>query len=919
MDVLTYDSADVLTYTLVMTNIILIIIVIKFAYFDKRQAEKLQKQSELYYQSLVDYNPYIVLIVDNQGKITNVNSKGIKLLKDNYEQIISRSIFSYFHDKDRLMVEDQFHDLTNTKQAKFEASIQGGEGKWIPMFITFVPIILDNKITGSFVILRDNTELIEYKERIKKAQRDLYETISRQQGMTFKYIKREDRYLYTLCEGELIYKLGFSPYEVVGKDIRDLLPEEMARKIIQVYNQAWSGKVSYYEETINGVDFYVSLSPVIINGKTIEVIGSAVDITDRKRAEKNLEENEKFFKNILMQMSEGVVLYGANDHKVALNENVYKMLGLSREEYPALTTTNRILPFIKEDGSPITLENNPINITLKTGTKIKGAVMGIKREEKTTWLSVNTKLLNQEGIPTVLMTFSDITIQKEQEIKLRESNALRRTLIDSLPFGIIVFNNNLKTVALNKPFCQIVALDEPLKNLVGRNLIDYQLTIFDDLEKEQKRIMKIVSDKEPVVDEIVTSDNRMLKRSYFPFYMDGLLKGHLFMLEDITEGKELEKKILFAKEEAEKANIAKSEFLSKMSHELRTPLNGILGFSQLLELDQTLTSQQQMFVQEILKGGRHLLSLINEILDLSRIEIGQLKLLNETLLISTAIEECISMVGPTAIEKGVMIVNDTNKCIDKYVHVDHIRLKQIIINLLDNAIKFNKKKGTVTISCELQNDSLIIHVLDTGIGIPAEEHSFIFEPFYRVENTNVDGTGIGLSLVKQLIQLMGGKIEVHSHVGEGSVFSFSFPIVDSNPKHVHPNENEMVQFPKERKNTVLYIEDNQSNIQLVSEILGPIPGVTLLTALTGKDGIKVAKDKKVDLILLDIHLPDLNGMEVLEKLKSDGKTKDIPVIAVSANAVQDHIDIAIDNGVKDYITKPFDIKYFLSVVLKYLL
>jgi PAS domain S-box-containing protein len=917
MNLLSFDS-NLLTYTLVMSNVILIITVITLAYYRKRPAEELQKITEIHYQSLVENNPYMVFTVDHLGTITNVNPKGMELLNESHDQVLSRSIFSYFHDKHRLMVEDKFHHIDNHKYAIFEAPIQVGEGKWIPMFITFVPIILDNKITGAFAILRDNRELMEYKERIKKAQRDLYNTISRQQGMTFKYIKRGDRYLYTLCEGELIYKIGFSPSTVIGKDIRDLLPEEISGKIFQSNEEAWNGKVSYYEETINGVAFYVSLSPVIVNGKTIEVIGSAVDITARKRAEKNLEENEKFFKNILMQMSEGVVLYGANDHKVALNENVYKMLGVSREEYPALKTTNHNLPFISEDGYPLTLENNPINVTLNTGKKIKGAVMGIKREEKTTWLSVNTKLLNQEGIPTVLMTFSDITNEKEQEIKLRESNALRRTLIDSLPMGIIVFDTNLKTVAINKPFCQIYKIDEPLKKFVGRNLHDIHLTIYNDYDKEKRKVMDIISKKVPVIDELVTNDHRVIKRSYFPFYMDGRLKGHLCTVEDITEGKELENKILAAKEEAEKANIAKSEFLSKMSHELRTPLNGILGFSQLLELDQTLTGQQQMFVQEILKGGRHLLSLINEILDLSRIEIGQLKMLNETILISTVIEECISIVGPSAKNKDIMIVNDTKKCTDKYVHGDQIRLKQILINLLDNAIKYNQKNGTVTISCEIQKDSLMIHVLDTGIGIPSEEYSFIFEPFYRVKNTNVDGTGIGLPLVQQLIQLMGGKLEVKSRLGEGSQFSFSLPIVDTNPNYVHPNESHIVQLPEVRKNIVLYIEDNQSNIQLVSEIFRSIPGVTLLTAITGKDGVEVATKKEIDLILLDLHLPDLNGMEVLEILKSNVKTKDIPVIVVSANAVRDHIDKAIDNGVKDYITKPIDINHFLSVVLKYL-
>jgi len=269
-----------------------------------------------------------------------------------------------------------------------------------------------------------------------------------------------------------------------------------------------------------------------------------------------------------------------------------------------------------------------------------------------------------------------------------------------------------------------------------------------------------------------------LKRSYFPFYMDGKLKGHLWTFEDITEQKKMENSIIQAKEEAVKANMAKSEFLSKMSHELRTPLNGILGFSHLLELDKSLTEQQQAFVEEILKGGRHLLNLINEILDLSRIETGKIKISNDEVQIDSVICECIALMKPAANKKRIKIIKSIDQCVDQMIHIDSLRLKQVILNLLDNAIKYNVEGGQIHITCKCQNGFLVIHIIDTGIGICEEELKKIYEPFYRIQHVQVEGTGLGLSLVKQLIELMNGEFGVVSKIGEGSDFWIKLPMLN---------------------------------------------------------------------------------------------------------------------------------------------
>ncbi len=391
----------------------------------------------------------------------------------------------------------------------------------------------------------------------------------------------------------------------------------------------------------------------------------------------------------------------------------------------------------------------------------------------------------------------------------------------------------------------------------------------------------------------------------------------LLSISDITERKNMENALIRAKEEAEKANMAKSHFLSKMSHELRTPLNGILGFAQLLEMDETLNVDQSDFVQEILRGGRHLLSLINDILDLSRIETGNLKVSVEEVDLLTILHECINIVQPLSQKKKVIIHNQVNQKQNTNVLADPIRLKQILLNLLDNAIKYNRESGKVLVFSYLKGNNQVIHIADTGIGLSSEEYQKVFVPFYRIEGTQEEGTGIGLSLVKQLVMLMGGQISVTSQKGIGSDFCFSLPLPhDLKPAMRWGEEVELTEenLGKTEDYRLLYFEDNESNVNLVRNIIKSQPSYTLLTARTGKEGLDMAADEKVDLILLDLNLPDIHGYEIFDRLKTNIETKDIAVIAVSANALPQDIQYTLDRGFDNYVTKPFNVKEFLSII-----
>jgi signal transduction histidine kinase/CheY-like chemotaxis protein len=371
---------------------------------------------------------------------------------------------------------------------------------------------------------------------------------------------------------------------------------------------------------------------------------------------------------------------------------------------------------------------------------------------------------------------------------------------------------------------------------------------------------------------------------------------------------------------AEAANRSKSEFLSRMSHELRTPLNAVLGFSQLLELDD-LTPDQEQAVGQITKGGRHLLDLINEILDISQIETGKLALSPEAVDVGEVVAESVALVQPLADARGIHLLADDAESCTVHVFADRQRLKQILLNLLGNGIKYNRDGGTVSISCVRRDGkTLRIQVTDTGAGIPAEQFGLLFTPFERLgaEQTTIEGTGIGLALSRRLAEVMGGTLDVQSAVGRGSTFWVELPVVE---EPVHRVERlaalagRSVAAPSvEQRPAVLHIEDNLSNIKLIERVLAQRPGVELIPAMQGRLGLELARQHQPALILLDLNLADVSGEEVLHLLRDDPATAQIPVAIVSADAMPRQVQRLLSGGATTYLTKPIDVRQLLELV-----
>ncbi len=372
---------------------------------------------------------------------------------------------------------------------------------------------------------------------------------------------------------------------------------------------------------------------------------------------------------------------------------------------------------------------------------------------------------------------------------------------------------------------------------------------------------------------------------------------------------------------ADKANLAKSDFLSSMSHELRTPLNAVLGFAQLLESGTPQpTPSQKSSLDQILKAGWYLLELINEILDLARIESGRLTISSEPVSLNQVMLECHAMIEPQAQKRDLAM---TFPHFDEPVFVlaDRTRLKQVLINLLFNAIKYNKPDGAVVVEWAMPRAGAIrISITDTGQGLPPEQLEQLFQPFNRLgkEIGIEEGTGIGLTVAKRLVELMEGSIGVESTVGTGTMFWIELQLCDP-PQLTHGDTDASAHFPQSdhagaTQRTLLYIEDNPANLRLVEELIARRPDLRLLSAADGPLGIALAREFLPDLILMDINLPGINGIEAMKLLRTDPATAHIPVVAISANVMPSDIRKGLDAGFFRYLTKPIVVREFMDSI-----
>jgi PAS domain S-box-containing protein len=533
-----------------------------------------------------------------------------------------------------------------------------------------------------------------------------------------------------------------------------------------------------------------------------------------------------------------------------------------------------------------------------------------------------------------LLIGTDNTVRKQIEAdqklldqRLRDQQFYTRSLIESNIDAIMTTSPSGIITDANKQMGELTGCTRD--ELIGAPFKNY----FTDSARAEAGIKRVLIEKK-VNDYELTARARDGKETVVSFNAntfydrDRKLQGVFAAARDVTERKRLdqvlqEKNIELenARALAEKANLAKSDFLSSMSHELRSPLNAILGFAQLMESDvPPPNANQKESIAQILLAGWHLLKLINEILDLAKVESGQVPMSEESVSLSEVMQECQTMVEPQAQQRNIRLTLP-EFAVPCFVRADRTRLKQIIINLLSNAIKYNRKQGAVSVTCDVGSPEYVrVNIRDTGAGLSTEQLAQLFQPFNRLgqDAGGEEGTGIGLVVAKRLIELMGGSIGADSTVGVGSVFWFEL-ITAVDPQFAQESDDTMMleQIPvanRARVQTVLYVEDNPANLKLVERILARHPSIHLLTALNGISGVELARVSQPDVILMDINLPDISGFKALQFLRQAPATNHIPVIAVSANAMPLNIETGLEAGFFRYITKPIKVGEFMKAL-----
>jgi len=538
------------------------------------------------------------------------------------------------------------------------------------------------------------------------------------------------------------------------------------------------------------------------------------------------------------------------------------------------------------------------------------------------------------GIIGYLLIGTDNTARKQVEA---EQKLLDQRLRDQQFYTRSLIESNIDALMTTDPAGIITDVNKQMEALTGctrDELIGAPFkNYFTDPERAEAGIKRVLSGNK-VTDYELTARARDGKETVVSYNAttfhdrDRKLQGVFAAARDVTERKHFEQtlqennlELERAKAAAEKANLAKSDFLSSMSHELRSPLNAILGFAQLM-ISETPppTPSQVASIDPILRAGWYLLELINEILDLAQIESGKLALSLEPTSLGEVLLECQGMIEPQGQKRGIAMTFPGFK-VPCYVEADRTRLKQVIINLLSNAIKYNRANGTVVVECAPSvPDRIRISVRDSGAGLPAELLAQLFQSFNRLgrETTAEEGTGIGLVMSKRLVELMGGTIAVESIVGKGSVFWFELNVASAPRLDIEAAESAEIVLRQARHDaasrTLLYVEDNPANLHLVEQLIARRKDLCLLSARDGIAGIQLARGQQPDVILMDINLPGISGIEALKILREDSGTAHIPVVALSANAMPPDIEKGLQAGFFRYLTKPIKITEFMETL-----
>jgi PAS domain S-box-containing protein len=624
-----------------------------------------------------------------------------------------------------------------------------------------------------------------------------------------------------------------------------------------------------------------------------------------------LKESEQRLAAVFNNVLEGIVTIDSDGNIESVNDATLEIFGYSREELIGQNVNMLMASPYREQ------HDEYIRRYQRTGqARIIGTgreVTGMRKNGEVFSLDLEVTEARFNGHVIYTGILRDISERKATEVI---TGRLGRILDESNNEIFVFDTNTLRFIQVNRGARENIGYTmEELRHMTPLDIKPYmELQAFEDI------LAPLRSGKQQQV-QFETTHRRKDGTEYpveirLQAFFNETPAQFVALSTDISERKQQQQALMEAKALAESANQAKTDFLSRMSHELRTPLNAILGFSQLMEIDTSnLSEQQRDHIAQIMKAGWHLLDLINDILDLSRIEQGRLQVSMEPVEVRQVALECITLVDKQAAEQHITIDNRLPE--GKYVYADRVRLKQILLNLMSNAVKYNRNNGSVTLSLSERPDHQVrIDITDTGIGIPHDVQHRLFNAFDRLDVSGVEGVGIGLVISRRMAELMNGSLGFSSEAGRGSTFWCQLPLSDAVTASSPARKAELPEQPVSGQQAckLLYVEDNPANLELVRKIIQQHSQIRFLSADTGEAGLQIARREQPDIILLDINLPGMSGFDVLRRLQQDDATRHVPVVALSAHAMPEERHQATLAGFWAYLTKPVDVNLLMQTI-----
>lgn len=907
---------------------------------ERRQAEAELQRREEHFRMLIENSSDVASILDPSGINIYQSPSGERVLGYRPEEMVGTSTFERIHPDDRELARRALEGVARRPgtTATVELRYRHRNGGWRILEASGRTLLPDSVRGGIVINSRDVTERRRTNDQIR-FQKALLEA----QGEA-----SIDGILMVSPTGEILScnrrfrEIWGLPDEILeGRSDREALghavdlvadPEHFAARVEHLYAHPEDrardeiplrdGRVlDRYSAPVRGTDG-------VVYGR----IWFFRDITEARKAEQALRWSEQRFRSVVENASDLVTLLDPEGVILYQSPAIERTYGYEREELVGRSAFEFVHP---EDITPVVTRLS--DLVAHPGETRSSEFRF--RHKQGHWVHVEaagTTLSPTTAAEGVVVNSRDITDRKRTEMRLRETTRFLENLIASSPGVIFRGSGETMQTTYISPNSRSVLGFTPEEFLADPHLW-VERTHPDDREGVGEKLVSAMESGQVQLTYEYRFRNRsneyrnLLASVRFerdPTSGETEVLGYTF---DVTPLKKAEAALRAAKEEAEgareiaeRANRAKSEFLSRMSHELRTPMNSILGFAQILAR-RDLPPDQARGVDHIIRGGKHLLNLINEVLDLSRIEANRHTLSLEPVHAGGLLAEALSMMRPTAAQRGCTLDETLPVEADRYVRADRQRLTQVVLNLLSNAIKFNRRGGRVWVSCEVvgrgMEDRLSIAIHDTGTGIAPARMDELFLPFSRLEadEAGIEGTGLGLALSRRLVEAMNGELRVESEEGKGSTFRIELPITDSPSAgmRLQPERapsSGRTPAPERRPATILYIEDNLANLSLVETILDDRPEIQLIPALQGRLGLELARQHAPDLVLLDLHLPDIPGAEVLRQLRADQATRDTPVVVVSADATPRQISMLRQAGAEEYLTKPLDVERFREVV-----